>query len=94
MASRATKEVPRGYLIEEYTFKEEPFYIPVADEIEVFEAAYAQRIPVLFKGPTGCGKTRFVEYMAYRLGQLLTVVKPRETISGLRPNMKAFPWLP
>jgi nitric oxide reductase NorQ protein len=56
-------------LIEEYTIKEEPFYLPIKDEVEVFEAAYREKIPVLLKGPTGCGKTRFVEYMAYRLGQ-------------------------
>jgi len=52
----------------------EPFYLPGGDEVALFEAAYAQRIPVLLKGPTGCGKTRFVEYMAWRLGhQLVTV---------------------
>ena len=45
----------------------EPWYLPLSDEIEVFEAAYAARLPVLLKGPTGCGKTRFVEYMAWRL---------------------------
>jgi nitric oxide reductase NorQ protein len=44
-----------------------PYYLPIADEIEVFEAAYANHLPVLLKGPTGCGKTRFVEYMAWRL---------------------------
>ncbi len=47
--------------------QEEPFYLPVGDEIELFEAAYRNRLPVLLKGPTGCGKTRFVEYMTYRL---------------------------
>jgi nitric oxide reductase NorQ protein len=47
----------------------EPFYLPVGDEVEVFRAAYARRIPVLLKGPTGCGKTRFVEYMAWLLGR-------------------------
>ena len=46
---------------------DEPWYLPVGDEIEVFEAAYAARLPVLLKGPTGCGKTRFVEHMAWRL---------------------------
>ncbi len=45
----------------------EPWYLPVGDEVEVFEAAYAARLPVLLKGPTGCGKTRFVEHMAWRL---------------------------
>ena len=45
----------------------EPWYMPLGDEVEIFEAAYAARLPVLLKGPTGCGKTRFVEHMAWRL---------------------------
>ena len=49
------------------TLDQEPFYLPVADEVELFKAAYQQRLPILLKGPTGCGKTRFVEYMAYHL---------------------------
>jgi len=42
-----------------------PFYLPTGDEVALFRTAYEQRIPVLLKGPTGCGKTRFVEYMAW-----------------------------
>jgi nitric oxide reductase NorQ protein len=49
------------------TLDEEPYYLAVGDEVEVFRAAYHARLPVLLKGPTGCGKTRFVEYMAWRL---------------------------
>jgi nitric oxide reductase NorQ protein len=71
----STKTLYRSYIIEEYHLTEEPYYVPVGDEIELFEAAYQQKIPVLFKGPTGCGKTRFIEYMSYRLGQPLTRVK-------------------
>ncbi len=44
-----------------------PWYQPVADEVQLFEAAWAARLPVLLKGPTGCGKTRFVEHMAARV---------------------------
>jgi nitric oxide reductase NorQ protein len=44
-----------------------PFYLPLGDEVQLFEAAYAERMPVLLKGPTGCGKTRFLEAMAWRL---------------------------
>jgi len=44
-----------------------PYYLPIGDEIEIFGAAYACRLPILLKGPTGCGKTRFVEYMAHTL---------------------------
>ena len=46
---------------------EAPFYLPIGEEIEVFESAYQRSLPVLLKGPTGCGKTRFVEYMTWKL---------------------------
>ncbi|MDC0252694.1 CbbQ/NirQ/NorQ/GpvN family protein [Chloroflexi bacterium] len=45
----------------------EPFFMPTSDEIEVFQAAYNERVPILLKGPTGTGKTRFVEYMSWKL---------------------------
>ena len=64
-----TQTLYKSYIIEEYFATEKPYYVSVADEIELFEAAYKQKLPVLFKGPTGCGKTRFVEYMAYKIGQ-------------------------
>jgi nitric oxide reductase NorQ protein len=58
----------------------EPYYRPVHDEVTQFEAAYAARLPVMIKGPTGCGKTRFIEYMAWRLGrQLITVACSEDT---------------
>ena len=63
-----------SYRTEEYVIKEEPFYLPVGDEVELFEVAYSQQMPVLLKGPTGTGKTRFVEYMSYRLGRPVTRV--------------------
>ena len=65
----------KEYAIEEFLVRSEPYYRTVGDEQELFTAAYHQHIPVLLKGPTGCGKTRFVEYMAWRLGRPLTVVK-------------------
>ena len=64
----------RQYAIEEYHPAREPFYLPIADEVELFEAAFKQKIPVLLKGPTGCGKTRFIEYMAWRLRRPLTII--------------------
>jgi nitric oxide reductase NorQ protein len=70
-----TEPTYRQYAIEEYVVTAEPFYQPVKDEIQLFEAAYAEKIPVLLKGPTGCGKTRFVEYMAYKLGRPVSVVR-------------------
>ena len=53
--------------VETHGLATEPYYLPIGDEVEVFRAAYEARLPVLLKGPTGCGKTRFVEYMAYQL---------------------------
>ena len=77
-----TRTLFRSYIIEEYHLTEEPYYVPVGDEIDLFEAAYAQKIPVIFKGPTGCGKTRFVEYMSYRLSQPLTRVTQQSSASA------------
>jgi len=52
-----------------FTADKEPYYLPLADEVEIFRAAYSARLPILLKGPTGCGKTRFVEHMTWRLYQ-------------------------
>ncbi|MBN1412852.1 MAG: CbbQ/NirQ/NorQ/GpvN family protein [Spirochaetales bacterium] len=52
-----------------YQITEKPFYVPIRDEVIIFERAFSEKIPVLLKGPTGCGKTRFVEYMAYHLSK-------------------------
>ena len=64
-----------------HTDTQAPWYQPVADEIELFEAAYRARMPVLLKGPTGCGKTRFVEHMAWRLGAQRGVTLPLVTVA-------------
>lgn len=53
--------------VEDFKITDEPFYLPIKDEVELFETAYENRVPVLLKGPTGSGKTRFVEYMSWRL---------------------------
>ncbi len=74
-----TQTLYRSYIMEEYHLTEEPYYVPIGDEIELFEAAYHQKIPVLFKGPTGCGKTKFIEYMSYRLGRSLTKIRGGKT---------------
>ena len=52
-----------------YVITKQPFYLPIRDEVEIFERAWSEQIPLLLKGPTGCGKSRFVEYMAWHLGQ-------------------------
>jgi nitric oxide reductase NorQ protein len=51
-----------------------PYYVPIANEAQVFQAAYRQGLSVVLKGPTGCGKTRFVEAMAYDLERPLVTV--------------------
>src|SRR6266446_6837687 len=68
--------------IEEYRIVDEPYYLPVDHEIDLFEAAHAARLPVILKGPTGCGKTRFVEHMAWRLERPLITVACHEDLSA------------
>ena len=59
-----------------------PFYLPQGDECDVFAAAYTNRLPLLLKGPTGCGKTRFVAHMAARLGRPLFTVACHDDLSA------------
>ncbi len=66
---------------EEYVITEEPYYLPIRDEVEIFRAAYKAKLPVLLKGPTGCGKTRFIEYMTYFLGKELQINLPLITVA-------------
>jgi nitric oxide reductase NorQ protein len=68
--------------IEKYVVTEEPYYLAVGGEVGLFEAAHAARLPVMLKGPTGCGKTRFVEHMAWRLGRPLITVACHEDLSA------------
>jgi nitric oxide reductase NorQ protein len=79
----------REHEIETLYVVREPFYEQVADEVDLFTAAYAGRIPVLLKGPTGCGKTRFLEYMTWRLGEragrplpLVTITCHEDLVAG------------
>jgi nitric oxide reductase NorQ protein len=67
---------------DQYLIQSEPYYRPVADEVLMYEAAYAARMPVMLKGPTGCGKSRFVEYMAWRLGKPLITVACNEDMTA------------
>lgn len=68
--------------VEKYKVADEPFYLPVGQEVELFEAAYAAKLPVMLKGPTGCGKTRFVEHMAWKMGRPLITVACHEDLSS------------
>jgi len=61
---------------------EEPFYLPSADEVAVFAACHARGLPVMLKGPTGCGKTRFVEHMAWHLRLPLVTVACHDDLSA------------
>jgi nitric oxide reductase NorQ protein len=67
---------------DQYVIGKEPYYRPVADEVTMYEAAYEARMPVMLKGPTGCGKSRFVEYMAWRLGKPLITVACNEDMTA------------
>ncbi len=67
---------------EEFFVHEQPYYEPQGAEIEIFEAAYANQIPVLLKGPTGCGKTRFMEHMAWRLRRPLITVSCHDDLTA------------
>jgi nitric oxide reductase NorQ protein len=60
----------------------EPFYVPGGDEIRIFEECHRQQLAVLLKGPTGCGKTRFVEHMAWRLGRPLITISAHDDLSA------------
>ena len=59
-----------------------PFYLPSGNEIALFEHAYNHQLPVLIKGPTGCGKTRFVSYMAAQLGRPLYTVACHDDLTA------------
>ena len=59
-----------------------PFYVAQADEIEIFRAAWTRRLPVMLKGPTGCGKTRFLEHMAHVLAKPLVTVACHEDLTS------------
>lgn len=75
---RADAEVPLG----EFKIGREPYFRPVGKEIDLYEAAYRTRMPVMLKGPTGCGKTRFVEHMAWRLDKPLITVSCHEDMTA------------
>lgn len=59
-----------------------PYYEPQGNEVAIFEAAYKKRLPVMLKGPTGCGKTRFLEHMAFQLKRPLVTVSCHEDLTS------------
>jgi len=67
---------------EQYKVHKEPYYQPQGKEVQLYEAAYRNRLPVMVKGPTGCGKSRFVEYMAWKLNKPLITVACNEDMTA------------
>ena len=67
---------------DQYRVSTEPYYQPQANEVELYAAAYGARLPVMVKGPAGCGKSRFIEYMAWKLGRPLITVACNEDMSA------------
>ncbi len=68
--------------IDDYLIQDEPYYATQGNEIKLFEAAYANGIPLLLKGPTGCGKTRFMEHMAWRMQRPLITVSCHDDLTS------------
>jgi nitric oxide reductase NorQ protein len=68
--------------VQQYLIREQPYYRALSDEVELYEAAYSVRMPMMLKGPTGCGKTRFVEYMAWKLAKPLITVACNEDMTA------------
>src|SRR3990170_2591160 len=68
--------------VEDFRLSTEPYYLPLGNEVELFESAYRARLPVMLKGPTGCGKTRFVEHMSWRLERTLVTVACHEDLTA------------
>ena len=68
--------------IAQYQVAQEPYYRTVSNEVELYEAAYSARMPAMLKGPTGCGKSRFVEYMAWKLQKPLITVACNEDMTA------------
>ncbi len=81
-ADMTADQAPVEQAIEKHVIGREPYYLPVGKEVGLFEAAYRGKLPVMLKGPTGCGKTRFIEYMAWRLSRPLITVACHEDLSA------------
>jgi len=71
-----------GIDCDQYLIEKEPYYRALGNEVEVYQAAYDARMPVMLKGPTGCGKSRFVEYMAWKLRKPLITIACNEDMTA------------
>jgi nitric oxide reductase NorQ protein len=68
--------------MQDYRIESEPFYLPIQDEVELFRIAYENKLPLMLKGPTGCGKTRFLSYMAYKMDLPLITIACHEDLTA------------
>ncbi len=84
MATKSEKSPMKGreMEIDHYRLRQEPYYAEVSGEIGLFTIASTSRMPVMLKGPTGCGKTRFVQHMAWKLGRPLITVACHEDLTA------------
>ncbi|HSN41747.1 MAG TPA: CbbQ/NirQ/NorQ/GpvN family protein [Burkholderiales bacterium] len=82
MANKVTPLTAKSLPTEAHIIEQEPYYEAVGAEIALFECAYESQIPILLKGPTGCGKTRFMEYMAWRLKRPLITVSCHDDLTA------------
>lgn len=73
---------PLGDPLADYRVRQEPYYRPAGNEKALYEQAYHYRMPLILKGPTGCGKTRFVEHMAWALNQPLITLACNEDMTA------------
>jgi nitric oxide reductase NorQ protein len=84
MSLPPVRSIPKGHEleIEQYRLREEPYYVEVRGEVGLFAIAAQSKMPVMLKGPTGCGKTRFVQHMAYQLKRPLITVACHEDLTA------------
>jgi len=68
--------------MQDFRISTEPFYLPLKDEVELFRIAYEDKLPLMLKGPTGCGKTRFLSYMAYKMDLPLITIACHEDLTS------------
>jgi nitric oxide reductase NorQ protein len=81
-ATNRLRGVERDIVQMPQTGDKAPYYEPQGNEVAIFEAAYKRRLPVMLKGPTGCGKTRFLEFMAFQLNRPLVTVSCHEDLTS------------
>jgi len=80
--THVAREMSKESDIADYRIESEPFYLPIRDEVELFKIAYENSLPLMLKGPTGCGKTRFMSYMAYQMDLPLVTVACHEDLTS------------